>query len=177
MSKVVKLSMLGATGAVMFLAAPIGGTAALAGPVGLAAASSVSLPAATDSVAYRRWRHEGRSAAYCPPRRLRMHRSAAVGCCEGRTVYVRRIIERRTAYVVQRPRYIVERRTAYVAAPVATAVAVPVVAAAYPAYGYGYGGYGPGAIGAGLLGGVLNVGLGGWGGGWGPGWGYRRGWW
>jgi hypothetical protein len=171
MSKVVKLSVLGATSAVMCLAAPIGGSAALAGPVGLAAASSVAMPAATEVVHSRR---EGRSAHYCPPRRVVEHR----------TVYVRRIIERRTAYV---PHYY--GRSAYIAAPIATAVAVPVVATtyAYPAVGYGgYGGFGGGGLlgaGAGLLGGALNIGFGGggwggpgWGGGWGGGWG-RRGWW
>ncbi|PWB92560.1 hypothetical protein C5689_17465, partial [Methylosinus sporium] len=145
MSKVVKLSLLGAAGAVIGFAAP---GAAVAGPVGMANVASVSLPASTDEVHYRRHR-EGRSAHYCPPRRI-----------EHRTVYVRRIIERRTAYY---PLY--ERRTAYVAAPVATAVVVPVVAAsyAYPSYGYGYGGGGPGIIGAGagLLGGALNIGFGG----------------
>lgn len=159
MSKVVKLSLLGAAGAVIGIAAP---GVALAGPVGMANVASVSLPAATDEVHYRRI-HSGRSAHFCPPRRI-----------EHRTVYVRRIIERRTAYY---PLY--ERRTAYVAAPVATAVAVPVVAAsyAYPSYGYGYGYGGPGIIGAGagLLGGALNIGFGG--GGWGGGWGWRRGWW
>jgi hypothetical protein len=159
MSKGVKLSMIGATGAVMCFA---GGSVALAGPVGLADAAAVAPPAATESVHYRR--AEGRSAHYCPPRKV-----------ERRTVYVRKIIERRTAYVVPRTRYIVERRTAYVAAPV-TAVAVPVVAATYPGYG-GYGGGGQGLIGAGagLLGGVLNIGFGG--GGWGgPGWGGGSGW-
>lgn len=160
MSKLAKLSMLGAAGAVMSLAAPIGGDTALAGPVGLAAADAVALPAATETVHYRRIYH-GRSAYYCPPRRL--HRHATV---------------------------IIERRTAYVAPPV-VAAATPVVAT-YPGYPYGYGYGGPGVIGAGagLLGGILDVGLGGWGpgwgGGWGPGWGgwgygpgwrYRRRWW
>lgn len=163
MSKLVKLSVLGATSAVLCLAAPVGGSEALAGPVGLADASAVALPAATESVHYRRWHREGRSAYYCPPRRIYTGRSVARHCCisEGRTVYVRRyIIERRTAYVA--PRY------------------VPVVAATYPAYTYGYPYGGPGVIGAGagLLGGILNVGFGGWGGGWGPGWGWGgRHWW
>ncbi|WP_159726998.1 hypothetical protein [Methylosinus sp. Ce-a6] len=156
MSNVVKLSLLGAASAVIGFAAPIGGGVALAGPVGMADVTSVSLPAATDQVHYRHGRsiYRGRSAHYCPPRRI-----------EHRTVYVRN-------------RYIVERRTAYVAAPVATAVAVPVVAATYPGYGYGYGGPGIVGAGAGLLGGALNIGFGGWGGpGWGGGWGWRRGWW
>jgi len=162
MSNVVKLSLLGAASAVIGFAAPIGGGVALAGPVGMADVTSVSLPAATDQVHYRRSGrsiYRGRSAHYCPPRHI-----------EHRTVYVRKIIERRTAYYP-----LVERRTAYVAAPVATAVAVPVVAAsyAYPSYGYGYGGPGIIGAGAGLLGGALNVGFGGWGGGWG----WRRGWW
>jgi hypothetical protein len=169
MTKVVKLSMIGATGAVMFLA--VGG-AAYAGPVGLADAAKVAPPAATESVHYRSGRsaYMGRSAHYCPPRRV-----------EHRTVYVNRIIERRTAYI-PRTRYIIERRTAYVAAPVATAVAVPVVAVAYPGGGYGGGGGLLGA-GAGLIGGALNIGFGGggwggpgWGGGWGGGW-RRGGWW
>lgn len=167
MTKVVKLSMLGATGALLCFA---GGGAAFAGPVGLADAAMVAPSTMTESVHYRSGRsaYHGRSAYYCPPRKV-----------EHRTVYVNRIIERRTAYV-PRTRYIIERRTAYVAAPVATAVAVPVVAATYP--GYGYGGYGGGGLlgaGAGLLGGALNIGFGGgWGGpGWGPGWGWRRGWW
>lgn len=160
MSKVVKLSLLGATSAAIGFAAPVGGGAALAGPVGMADVSSMSAPAATEQVHYRR--HTGRSAAYCPPRRIVVHRSASSGCREGRTVYVRKIIERRTAYV---------------AAPVTTAVAVPVVASSYPGYGYGYGGPGIIGAGAGLLGGALNIGLGGWGPGWGGGWGWRRGWW
>lgn len=173
MSKLLRLSVLGATSAVVCLAAPIGGSAALAGPVGLAAANAVALPAQTETVHYRRIYH-GRSAYYCPPRYM------------GRTAYA----PRRHTHTV-----IIERRTAYVAAPV-TSVAAPIVAAGYP-YGYGgYGGYGyggPGLIGAGagLLGGLFNVGFGGgwgpgWGAGWGPGWGgvgygpgwrFRRRWW
>lgn len=181
MSKLAKLSILGATSAVVCMTA---GSAALAGPVGLADANSVAMPTATESVHYRGRSayYHGRSAYYCPPgRRVFIER---------RTAYVPRdryIIERRTAYV-PRTRYIIERRTAYVV-PTTTIVrsAAPVYAD-YPGYGYPYGyGYGgPGIIGAGagLLGGALNVGFGGgwggpgWGGpGWGGGWGWRRSWW
>ncbi|PWB80399.1 MAG: hypothetical protein C3F11_18120 [Methylocystaceae bacterium] len=185
MSKLAKLSILGATSAFVCLS---GGDAALAGPVGLAEASSVALPAATESVHYRgRSAYHGRSAFYCPPGRRHVSRVVV----ERRTAYAPRtryIIERRTAYV-PRDRYIIERRTAYVA-PTTTIVraAAPVVAVEYPSYagnpyGYGYGGGGLIGAGAGLLGGILDVGFGGggWGGpGWGPGyggWGWRRRWW
>jgi hypothetical protein len=66
--------------------------------------------------------------------------------CEGRTTYVRRVVERRTVYVEP-------AAAAYVA---------------YPAYGYGYPyayqyGYGYGGAGIVDAGYVLGVGFGGWG--------------
>ncbi len=170
MNKLLKLSIFGATSAVLYLAAPIGGEVALAGPVGLAAPNAVAMPAATESVAYRRIYHgrtvyggrhygwhrgwhrhilHGRSAyyhgrsAYCPP----VHHPC-YDRCEGRSAYV------------APSRVIIERRTAYVAAPVARVLAVPVV---YQAYTYGYpSGYGLG--GGGLFGGLFGAGFGG---GWG----------
>lgn len=168
MSKLLRLSILGATSAAICLAMPIGGDVALAGPVGLAAPNAVALPAATEAVAYRRmhqgrtvygprhygwhrgWHrhamHSGRSvyhgrSAYCPP----VHRTC-YDPCEGRSAYV------------EPSRVIVERRTAYVAAPVTRVVAAPIV---YPAYSYGYP-YGYGYGGGGLLGGLFGAGWGGW---------------
>lgn len=176
MSKLVRLSVIGATGAALCIATPIGGSAALAGPVGLAATSGVALPVAAEAVAYRRIYH-GRTVFggrhYGWHKGWHRHalvsgRSAFRGICEQRTAYSPRyIIERRTAYV--QPRYIIERRTAYVAAP---------VVAAYPAYAYGYPyGYGgPGGVvaaGAGLLGGLFDAAAWGAGGWYGPGWRWR----
>lgn len=179
MSKIVKLSVLGATSVVLCLAAPIGGGSALAGSNGLAASNDDASPAATKSAADRRQTTYGDRSAYHPGRRRNVvsHAGRSAYCPPPRPRRCYDECSDRSAYVEEEP-VIVERRAVYVAAPVVAVAAVPVVAA-YPAYGYpsGYGypysyGYGgPGIVGAGLLGGFSGVGYGGWGAGWG-GWGW-----